>query len=84
MFKTLRAKYVLPELIVSERNVYFMQKSRFLSLALSKMIQIKCPWGIEHYSSLLVVNRSIFKHDRILDGIFQDLCGILIKSHWNY
>ena len=29
-----RAKYVLPELIVSERNVYFIQKSRFLPLAL--------------------------------------------------
>ena len=53
MFKTLRAKYVLPELIVSERNVYFIQKSRFLSLALQKIIQIKCPWGLEHYSALL-------------------------------
>ena len=36
MFKTLKAKYVLPELIVSERNVYFIQKSRFLSLTLLK------------------------------------------------
>ena len=34
MFKTLSAKYVLPELIVSERNVYFIQKSRFLPSAL--------------------------------------------------
>ena len=36
MFETLRAKYVLPELIVSERNVYFIQKSRFLSSAIIK------------------------------------------------
>ena len=34
MFKTLKAKYVLPELIDAERNVYFIQKSRILSLAL--------------------------------------------------
>ena len=27
---------------------------------------------------------SIFKHDGILGGIFQDLCGIPIESHWNY
>ena len=54
MFKTLRAKYVLPELIVSERNVYFIQKAKFLSLSLQKIIQIKYPWGLEHYSTLLV------------------------------
>ena len=54
MFKTLRTKYVLPELIVSERNVYFIQKSRFLSLAFKKIIQIKYPCGLEHYSTLLV------------------------------
>ena len=27
---------------------------------------------------------SIFKHDGILGGFFQDLCGIPIESHWNY
>ena len=32
--KTLRARYVLSELTFSERNVNFIQKSRFLSLAL--------------------------------------------------
>ena len=34
MFKTLRAEYALPELIVSEGNANFIPKSRFLSLAL--------------------------------------------------
>ena len=75
MFKNLRAKHVLPELIVSERNVYFIQKSRFISLALQKIIQIKYPWDFERYSTLLV--QSIqdhgwinLKHDRILWGFF--------------
>ena len=63
MFKTLRAKYVLPEQIVSEGNVYFIPKSRFLSLALQKIIQIKYPWGLEHYSTLLV--ESIQDHGEI-------------------
>ena len=40
MFKTLMAKYVLPELIVSETNVYFIEKSRFLSLALSNKVPL--------------------------------------------
>ena len=29
-----------------------------------------------------VMDGSIFKHDRILDGFFQDFCAILIESHW--
>ena len=45
MFKTLKAKYVLPELIVSERNVYFIQKSRFLSLAFKKNHPDEVPLG---------------------------------------
>ena len=27
---------------------------------------------------------SIVKHDGILWEFFQNLCGILIESHWNY
>ena len=27
---------------------------------------------------------SVIKHYGILWGIFQDLCGIHIESHWNY
>ena len=47
-------------------------------------------WGIKHYLILLVKliqdhgGGSIFKHDGILGRFFQDLCGILIESHWNY
>ena len=32
----------------------------------------------------MIMGGSIFKHDGILGGIFQDLCGIPIESHWNY
>ena len=46
MFKTPSAKYVLPEIIVSERNVFFMQKSRFLSSPLLKNHPSKVPFGL--------------------------------------
>ena len=36
MFKTLRANYVFSELIVSEGNVYFIQKSIFLIISIIK------------------------------------------------
>ena len=69
------AEFVLPGQIVSEKNVYFIQKSRFLSLAFQKFIQIVCSLGLKHYSTLLVelirvMDGSIFKHDRIRGAIF--------------
>ena len=30
------------------------------------------------------MNGSIFKRNKTLGGIFQDLCVILKKSHWDY
>ena len=32
MFKTPKSKDILPKLIVRQKNVYFIQKSRFLSI----------------------------------------------------
>ena len=39
------AKYVLPELIVSEKKNILNKKSTFLSLTLQKVIQVKFPLG---------------------------------------
>ena len=37
MLKTPNTKYILPELTVSEKNAHFVQKSRFLLLALQNI-----------------------------------------------
>ena len=81
MFKTLRAKYLLPELIDSESNFYFIPKSRFLSLALSKIIQKKYSWGFEHYSTLLV--GSIQDHGWINFQTYRILWEIFPGFVWN-
>ena len=46
-------------------------------------------WGIKHYLTLLV--KSIQDHGGSISDMmgylgefFQDVCGILIESHWNY
>ena len=63
----------------------FHTKSRFLSLAFERSIQIRCPWGLRRYSSphpFQIMDVSIFKQDRIFGAFFQSQYGIFKGSHW--
>ena len=73
----------------NERNLEFFVKIDIFSETISSGRTHFAIWGIKHYLTLLVKSIQdhgwiIFKHDGILGGIFQDLCGIPIESHFNY
>ena len=87
MFKTPSTKYVLPELIVSEKKCLFHAKIYISVISIIKNHPRKVRFGLlniifnpisrswmDQFSNMI----------RYLVEFLQDFCGILIESHWNY
>ena len=86
MFNTQISKYVLPEVIVSEK-MSILQKNPDFCIIKNHLIKLQ-------FGLLNIIQPSRISSKSWMDQLsymmgylgklFQNLCGILIESHWNY
>ena len=66
MFKSPSTNYVLPELIVSEKKVYFTQISKFYHWHYKKSSKLSAIWALKHHLRMTVpfvtAHHEIFHH----------------------